>query len=202
MGPALCAGVCEVLSSNKFSGLGSSHRKCLDHMHWGTLREKRQHAPGTALWVKLGGYSLSHSLLDQKSPFTWCSVLFLWFFSDSTLWRKSTNHFWPAREGNPWMGLKTAKNYTRTTAWQSASCARVKGVHSREEYPNTTGGGWGSHLFEVAVFPLLPVHHVVKDGNHDIPHFRLWDQCHTQERANHSRNEVDLMFTCTTQPSR
>ena len=59
MGPALCAGVCEVLSSNKFSGLGSSHRKCLDHMHWGTLREKRQHAPGTALWEVTVSVTLS-----------------------------------------------------------------------------------------------------------------------------------------------
>lgn len=57
-----------------------------------------------------------------------------------------------------------------------------------------------SYLFEVAIFSLLPVHHVMKDGNHDIPYFWLWDQCHTQKRTNHSRNKVDLMFTWKTKP--
>lgn len=82
---------------------------------------------------------------------------------------------------------------TGTLAWPSGSPSRAARVHPREEYPEHCQGV--SYLFEVAIFPLLPVHHVMKDGNHDIPHFRLWDQCHTQKRTDHSRDEVDLMFT-------
>lgn len=75
----------------------------------------------------------------------------------------------------------------------SGSASGAERVHCRGEQPEHYQVS--SYLFEVAVFPLLPVHHVMKDGNHDIPHFWLWDQCHTQKRTNHSRNKVDLMFT-------
>ena len=40
MGPALCAGVCEVLSSEKFSGLGSSHRNAWT-IHTGEPPERK-----------------------------------------------------------------------------------------------------------------------------------------------------------------
>lgn len=88
---------------------------------------------------------------------------------------------------------------TGTIAWPSASPAWTQGVHSRGEHPEHCQVS--SYLFEVAIFPLLPVHHVMKDGNHDISHFWLWDQCHAQKRTNHSRNKVDLMFTWTTKPT-
>ena len=55
------------------------------------------------------------------------------------------------------------------------------------------------HLFEVAILSLLPVHHVMEDGDHDIPDFWLWNKCNTKKGANHSRNKVNLMLTCTTQ---
>lgn len=55
------------------------------------------------------------------------------------------------------------------------------------------------HLFEVAILSLLPVHHVVEDRDHDISDFWLWNKCNTEKGANHSRNKVNLMFTCTTQ---
>lgn len=65
------------------------------------------------------------------------------------------------------MGLKTAKNHTLEL--QPGHLHHVpgqKGYIPGKSTPNTTGVGLT--LFEVAVFPLLPVHHVVKDGNHDI----------------------------------
>lgn len=55
------------------------------------------------------------------------------------------------------------------------------------------------HLFEVAILSLLPVHHVMEDWDHDIPDFWLWNKRNTKEGANHSRNKMDLMLTCTTQ---
>lgn len=55
------------------------------------------------------------------------------------------------------------------------------------------------HLFEVAVLSLLPVHHVMEDWDHDIPDFWLRNKCNTKKGANHSRNKVNLMLTCTTQ---
>lgn len=82
---------------------------------------------------------------------------------------------------------------TGTMVWPFGSSAWTEGVHAEESTQNTVRHL--SYLLEVAVFPLLPVHHVMKDGNHDIPHFWLWDQCHAQKRTNHSRNKVDLMFT-------
>lgn len=51
------------------------------------------------------------------------------------------------------------------------------------------------YLFEVSILALLPVHHVVEDGNHDVPDLHLRDQCHSQKRANHSGDEVDLVLT-------
>lgn len=94
------------------------------------------------------------------------------------------------------MGFQMAKPQfisTGTLAWPSGSPFWAARGHSREEYPELDQRV--SYLLEVAIFPLLPVHHVVKDGNHDIPHFWLWDQCHTQKRTDHSWDEVDLMFT-------
>lgn len=99
-----------------------------------------------------------------------------------------------SKGGKPLDGTQDSQE--RQQNYSLAICIMCQGKRGpfQGRVPLTPLGG-GSHLFEVAVFPLLPVHHVVKDGNHDIPHFRLWDQCHTQEWANHSRNEVDLMFT-------
>lgn len=59
-------------------------------------------------------------------------------------------------------------------------------------------GKW-LHLFEVAILSLFPVHHVMEDGDHDIPDLWLWNKCNTKKGANHSRNKVNLMLTCTTQ---
>lgn len=53
-------------------------------------------------------------------------------------------------------------------------------------------------LFEVAAPALLPVHHVVKDGDHHVPQVRLRHQRHLQERANHRWDEVQLVLSCTT----
>lgn len=61
----------------------------------------------------------------------------------------------------------------------------------------TDGSEVTSYLFEVSVLALLPVHHVVEDGDHDVPHLHLRDQRHSQERADHSGDEVDLVLACT-----
>lgn len=86
------------------------------------------------------------------------------------------------------------------------------GCGSRDAYPLCLAGyrqtegaqehclaGKLPHLFEVAILSLLPVHHVMEDGNHDIADFWLWDKCNTKKRANHPRNKVYLMLPCATQ---
>ena len=49
-------------------------------------------------------------------------------------------------------------------------------------------------LLEVAVLPLLPVHHVVEDGDHDVPDLRMRHQRHSQEGPHHSWDEVGLVL--------
>lgn len=51
-------------------------------------------------------------------------------------------------------------------------------------------------LFEVAVFPLLPVHHVVENWDHDVPDLSLRHQGDTQEGTHHPGDEVRLVVTC------
>ncbi len=51
------------------------------------------------------------------------------------------------------------------------------------------------HLFEVPVLALLPVHHVVEDGDHDVSHLHLRNQRHSQERTDHTGDEMDLILT-------
>lgn len=55
------------------------------------------------------------------------------------------------------------------------------------------------YLFEVSAPPLLPVHHVMEDGNHDIPDLALRHERHSQERTHHSRDKVGLILTWSTQ---
>lgn len=50
------------------------------------------------------------------------------------------------------------------------------------------------NLFEIAAASLLPVHHVVEDGDHDVPQVGLRHQRHLQEGADHCRNEVQLVL--------
>lgn len=40
------------------------------------------------------------------------------------------------------------------------------------------------HLFEVAAPLLFAVHHIVKNGDEDVPQIHLWYQSHLHERAN------------------
>lgn len=57
---------------------------------------------------------------------------------------------------------------------------------------------WNSsmqYLLKIATASLLPVHHVVENGDHDISQIRLRHQRHLQERPNHCWDEVQLMFT-------
>ena len=49
-------------------------------------------------------------------------------------------------------------------------------------------------LFEVAVLPLFPVHHIVEDWNHDIPHLSLRYQRDSEEGSHHPRYEVGLVL--------
>lgn len=50
-------------------------------------------------------------------------------------------------------------------------------------------------LFEVAVFPLLPVHHVMENWDHNVADLGLRHQGDTQEGTHHSRDEVRLVVT-------
>lgn len=52
------------------------------------------------------------------------------------------------------------------------------------------------YLLEVAAASLLPVHHVMEDGNHDVPQIGLRHQRHLQERTNHSWDEAQLVLPC------
>lgn len=51
------------------------------------------------------------------------------------------------------------------------------------------------YLFKVATASLFPVHHIVKDGDHHVSQIRLRNQCHLEKRADHSRDEVKLVFS-------
>lgn len=51
------------------------------------------------------------------------------------------------------------------------------------------------YLFEVSILALLPVHHVMEDGNHDVSDLHLRDQRHSQERTDHPGDEMDLILT-------
>lgn len=53
-----------------------------------------------------------------------------------------------------------------------------------------------AHLLEIATASLLPVHHVMKDWDHDIPQIGLGHQRHLQERPNHGWDKVQLVFPC------
>lgn len=48
-------------------------------------------------------------------------------------------------------------------------------------------------LFEVAVFPLLPVHHVMENRDHDVSDLGLGHQGDAQEGTHHSGDEVRLV---------
>lgn len=50
------------------------------------------------------------------------------------------------------------------------------------------------YLFEIATASLLPVHHVMEDGDHDVPQIRLGHQSHLQERTYHRWDEIQLVF--------
>lgn len=50
------------------------------------------------------------------------------------------------------------------------------------------------YLFEIATASLLPVHHVMEDGDHDIPQIGLRHQRHLQERTNHRWDKVQLVL--------
>lgn len=52
-----------------------------------------------------------------------------------------------------------------------------------------------SHLFEVAIFPLLPIHHVMENWDHDISNLSLRHQCDTKEGTHHSWDKVGLVVT-------
>lgn len=180
------------LSHEKSSGLGSSPRNA---------REGGPHAPGALSWMKLGGYSPKPFSPWTESFFLRCSFLSFDYFLTSNFIKKNPQ----IKSG--WQG----KTLEQDSRWSNYSPFPVE-PHSGHlgHLPGQRGLSRGEHpehwrvlsyLFEVAIFSLLPVHHVMKDGNHDIPHFWLWDQCHTQKRTNHSRNKVDLMFTWTTKPN-
>lgn len=56
-----------------------------------------------------------------------------------------------------------------------------------------------NHLLEVSIFPLLPVHHVVKNWDHNVSNLGLRHQGDTEEGTHHSRDEVGLVVTCSTE---
>lgn len=60
---------------------------------------------------------------------------------------------------------------------------------------------WEFHndLFEIAIFPLLPVHHVMKNRDHDIPNFSLRHQSDAKKWTHHSWDEVGLVVSCIVQ---
>lgn len=52
-----------------------------------------------------------------------------------------------------------------------------------------------AHLFEVAIFPLFPIHHVVENRDHDVSDLGLRHQGDAEEGAHHSWDEVGLVVT-------
>lgn len=68
---------------------------------------------------------------------------------------------------------------------------------TKDEWCDAAGDS--TDQLKVAVLPLLPVHHVMEDGDHDIPNFALRHQRHSQEWTHHSRDKVGLILTWSTQ---
>lgn len=52
-----------------------------------------------------------------------------------------------------------------------------------------------AYLFKVATPPLLPVHHIMKNRNHDIPEIWLGYQGHFQKGPNQGRDEMKFVFS-------
>ena len=52
-----------------------------------------------------------------------------------------------------------------------------------------------TYLFKIAAPPLLPVHHIVENRNHDIAEIWLGYQGYFQEGANQGRNEMKLVLS-------
>lgn len=59
-----------------------------------------------------------------------------------------------------------------------------------------------NHLLEVSIFPLLPIHHVVENWDHNISNLGLRHQRDAEERAHHSRDEVGLVVSWITEINR
>lgn len=73
---------------------------------------------------------------------------------------------------------------------------RVSSDTKKKAQPkNTPALAHEKDLFEVAVFPLLPVHHVVENRDHDVPDLGLRHQGDAQEGTHHSGDEVRLVVT-------
>lgn len=66
---------------------------------------------------------------------------------------------------------------------------------SRTETLSTVLRSASTYLFKIAGPSLLPVHHVMKNRNHDIPEIWLWYQGHFQERANQGRDKMKLVLS-------
>lgn len=72
---------------------------------------------------------------------------------------------------------------------------KVKKVDHRHQVINITSSNLTAvYLFEISTASLLPIHHVMEDGDHDIPQIRLRHQRHLQEWTNHCWDEVQLVL--------
>ena len=66
---------------------------------------------------------------------------------------------------------------------------------SRDQYMVARSESTSTYLFKIAAPPLLPVHHIVENRNHDIAEIWLGYQGYFQEGANQGRNEMKLVLS-------
>lgn len=93
------------------------------------------------------------------------------------------------------LSISSASTYTQTHTHIQPSLSAVH-VYPSENYGlKVFMRSCHSHLFEVAIFPLLPIHHVMENWDHDISNLSLRHQCDAKEGTHHSWDEVGLVVT-------
>ena len=147
MGPALFAGVCEVLSSEKLSGLGSSHRNAWT-IHTGEPPERKDNMllgpPSEWSWevtvsvtLSLIRKVLSHDVWFLSSDSSLTSNFFSGLLTSLVVLHEENPQITSGQQGRETLGWDSRQPKT-TPELQCGHLHHVpgqKGVHSREESP-------------------------------------------------------------------
>lgn len=94
------------------------------------------------------------------------------------------------------LSISSASTYTNThSAKRCGYAMRLNAAHRHLSDNHKLKWWCRSDLFEVAIFPLLPIHHVMENWDHNISNLRLRHQGDAKEGTHHSWDEVGLVVT-------